>query len=208
MAKDLYDSYPEVKDSYFLRDVITDFFKHYNSAKIYDGSASKIAIYFPKIADLADAKPVVEKSLMKLGLDPSVILEVHNKSKQETRDLFDNRINDPRLPYRVFLLVNKGTEGWNCPSLFSTALARRLVTGNNFCLQAASLWRKQFGCHAGGKNDVLFDSVYFHVHRVEGQPVYHLKDTVYFRASNSGFLYRDLIGKENQPCDGKLETYS
>jgi hypothetical protein len=33
--------------------------------------------------------------------------------------------------------VNIGTEGWDCPSLFATALARQLRTSNNFVLQAA-----------------------------------------------------------------------
>ncbi|PIZ26865.1 MAG: restriction endonuclease subunit R, partial [Chloroflexi bacterium CG_4_10_14_0_8_um_filter_46_9] len=136
-------SYPEVTDKDFLKDIITDFFKNYKDVKIYDGSPSKLAIYFPKIEDLTNAKPVVEKNLIELGLDPSVILEVHNESKAEVKDLFDNRINDPHLPYRMFLLVNKGTEGWNCLSLFSTALARKLTSSNNFCLQAASRCLRQ-----------------------------------------------------------------
>ena len=136
-------SYPEVTDKDFLKDIIADFFKNYKDVKIYDGSPSKLAIYFPKIEDLKNAKPVVEKNLIELGLDPSVILEVHNESKPEVKDLFDNRINDPHLPYRMFLLVNKGTEGWNCLSLFSTALARKLTASNNFCLQATSRCLRQ-----------------------------------------------------------------
>ncbi len=136
-------SYPEVTDKDFLKDIIADFFKNYKDVRIYDGSPSKLAVYFPKIEDLKNAKPVVEKNLIELGLDPSVILEVHNESKEEVKDLFDNRINDPHLPYRMFLLVNKGTEGWNCLSLFSTALARKLTASNNFCLQAASRCLRQ-----------------------------------------------------------------
>lgn len=116
-------SYPKVTDRDFLKDVITDFFKSYREVKIYDNSPAKLAIYFPQIEDLANAKPIVEETLIELGLDPSIVLEVHNQSKEEVKDLFDNRINDSYLPYRVFLLVNKGTEGWNCLSLFSTALA-------------------------------------------------------------------------------------
>lgn len=68
---------------------------------------------------------------------------MHNESRNEIKDLFDNRINDPSITYRVFLLVNKGTEGWNCLSLFSTALARELKASNNFCLQAASRCLRQ-----------------------------------------------------------------
>lgn len=136
-------SYSEVTDEEFIKDVITDFFENYKNVKIYDGSPAKLAIYFPKIEDLANAKPIVESTILDLGLDPSIVLEAHNKSSDEIKDLFDNRINDPHLPYRVFLLVNKGTEGWNCLSLFATALARKLKTSNNFCLQAATRCLRQ-----------------------------------------------------------------
>lgn len=136
-------AYPEVEDEDFIKDVITDFFKNYKNLKIYDGSPAKLALYFPKIDDLQNAKPLVETTLVKMGLDPSLALEVHNESKKEIKDLFDNRINDPYLSYRIFLLVNKGTEGWNCLSLYATALARELKGSNNFCLQAASRCLRQ-----------------------------------------------------------------
>jgi type III restriction enzyme len=137
-------AYPDVSEREFLEDLISDFFKNYKKVKIYDGSPAKLAIYFPKIEDLRGAKPIIEKSLMKQKLDPSIILEVHNESPEDIKDLFDNRINDPHIPHRVFLLVNKGTEGWNCLSLFATALARKLTSGsNNFVLQAASRCLRQ-----------------------------------------------------------------
>jgi len=136
-------AYPEVADEHFIRDIITGFFKEYKDVKIYDGSPAKLAIYFPKIDDLRTAKPIVEKTLLEIGQDPLTALDVHNESKDETKDLFDNRINDSSLHYRVFLLVNKGTEGWNCLSLFATALARELKASNNFCLQAASRCLRQ-----------------------------------------------------------------
>jgi hypothetical protein len=136
-------AYSDVEDKEFIRGVIIDFFTNYRDVKIYDGSPAKLAIYFPQIEDLQIAKPIVEETLVQRGLDPSIVLEVHSDSEAEIQDLFDNRINDPHLPYRVFLLVNKGTEGWNCPSLFATALARELRTSNNFCLQAASRCLRQ-----------------------------------------------------------------
>jgi len=135
--------YPNVSDEEFIKDVIIDFFRNYKNVKIYDGSPAKLAIYFPKIEDLTNAKPIVERILIDMGLNPSIVLEVHNKSSEDIKDLFDNRINDRHLPYRVFLLVNKGTEGWNCLSLFSTALARELRASNNFCLQAATRCLRQ-----------------------------------------------------------------
>ena len=77
-----------------------------------------------------------------MGLDSSIVLEVNNKSEDKIKDLFNNRINDPTNPYK-FLLVNMGTEGWNCPSLFATALARKLKSSNNFILQSATRCLRQ-----------------------------------------------------------------
>lgn len=136
-------SYDNVSNKYLLEDVISDFFKNYKDVEIYDGSPARLAIYFPQINHLDSSKSIVEKAVIKQGLDPSIILPVHNESPEEIKDLFDNRINDPALPYRVFLLVNKGTEGWNCLSLFATALARKLTSSNNFVLQAASRCLRQ-----------------------------------------------------------------
>ncbi|MFA5360526.1 MAG: DEAD/DEAH box helicase family protein [Candidatus Paceibacterota bacterium] len=136
-------AYEDISDKQFLEDIVSDFFKNYENVRIYDGSPAKLAIYFPQINHLNLAKPMVEKNVIKYGLDPSVVLDMHNESPEEIKDLFDNRINDPNLPYRVFLLVNKGTEGWNCLSLFATALARKLTSSNNFVLQAASRCLRQ-----------------------------------------------------------------
>ena len=80
-----------------------------------------------------------------MGQSPAVCLVNTSDdalTKQADIDAF-NRLNDPASPHRVILLVNKGTEGWNCPSLFACALARRLRTSNNFVLQAATRCLRQ-----------------------------------------------------------------
>jgi len=136
-------AYQEVSDDDFVIDVVKDFFTEYKEIKVNNAEYAKLAIYFPQVEDLVHAQPVVEQTLLSINLAPSIVLSVHNKSPEEIKDLFDNRINDPNLPYRVFLLVNKGTEGWNCPSLFATALARKLSSSNNFVLQAASRCLRQ-----------------------------------------------------------------
>ena len=136
-------AYKEVSEEDFIIDIVKDFFQEYKDVRVNNGEYAKLAIYFPQVDDLEEAKPIVEQTLISLKLDPSVVLSVHNKSSEDTKDLFDNRINDPSLPYRVFLLVNKGTEGWNCLSLFATALARKLSSSNNFVLQAASRCLRQ-----------------------------------------------------------------
>ena len=159
-------AYQDVSDENFVREVVRDFVDNYWNVSIYNGAKAKLAIYFPKIEDISKFKPVVEQVLISKGIAPNlVVLEVHNKAPKEVQDLFDNRINDPTVPYRIFLLVNKGTEGWNCPSLFACALARELRGANNFCLQAATRCLRQvpFNTHKAKiylsqKNVSLLDS--------------------------------------------------
>jgi hypothetical protein len=83
--------------------------------------------------------------MVKAGQSPALCLvntSDDSLTKQADIDAF-NRLNDPASPHRVMLLVNKGTEGWNCPSLFSCALARKLKSSNNFVLQAATRCLRQ-----------------------------------------------------------------
>ncbi len=126
----------------FVRDVVLDFFDDYRGVSLPDGSPAKLAIYFPQTDDLEEIRPVVEATLSEIGLGPAIVLRNTSDSGQAEIDAF-NRLNDPDSPYRVILLVNKGTEGWNCPSLFACALARKLKTSNNFVLQAASRCLRQ-----------------------------------------------------------------
>lgn len=142
-VKDSIYSYENITSENFLNTVLDDFFKNYGNVKLFNGALSKIAIYFPQTEDLRKFKPVVQRKISEIGLEPSIVLEVHNKSDENIKDLFNNRINDTKNPFRVFLLVNMGTEGWNCPSLFATALARKLKSSNNFVLQSASRCLRQ-----------------------------------------------------------------
>ncbi len=129
----------------YVEHVIQDFFKDYGDVKLPSGAQSKLAIYFPQTDDLKALKPAIENALTKIGQSPAICLVNTSDSeltKQADIDEF-NRLNDPRSPRRVILLVNKGTEGWNCPSLFACALARKLRTSNNFVLQAATRCLRQ-----------------------------------------------------------------
>ena len=129
----------------YVAHVIEDFFREYRSVRLPNGAAAKIALYFPQTDDLKELKPVVDGALARVGLSPALCLvntSDETITKQADIDAF-NRLNDPASPHRVILLVNKGTEGWNCPSLFACALARRLRTSNNFVLQAATRCLRQ-----------------------------------------------------------------
>lgn len=126
----------------FIAEVIQDFFKDYAKVKLPNGASAKIAIYFPQNDDLLELRTIVETTLAEIGQSPSIILRNTSESSKQEIDDF-NRLNDPASIHRVILLVNKGTEGWNCPSLFACALARKLKTSNNFVLQAATRCLRQ-----------------------------------------------------------------
>ncbi len=125
-----------------VAEVVGEFFKKYRDVKLPDGSPAKLAMYFPQTEDLRELRPVVEARLLDLGLPTDLVLERHSESHAAEKAAFE-RINDPHSPHRVILLVNMGTEGWNVPSLFACALARKLRTSNNFVLQAASRCLRQ-----------------------------------------------------------------
>lgn len=129
----------------YVAHVIEDFFTDYGQVTLPNGTPAKLALYFPQTNDLKELKPVIDRALVTIGQSPALCLvntSDETMTKQADIDAF-NRLNDPSAPHRVILLVNKGTEGWNCPSLFACALARKLKTSNNFVLQAATRCLRQ-----------------------------------------------------------------
>ena len=127
----------------FVAHVVRDFFNAYADVALPDGAPARIAIYFPQTDDLEALRPRVELALGEVGQSTATVLAHTSKTGKDAEDAFNRLANDPRAPHRVVLLVNKGTEGWNCPSLFATALARKLTSSNNFVLQAASRCLRQ-----------------------------------------------------------------
>ena len=126
----------------FVAEVIRDFFQTYGDVALPNGAPARLAIYFPQTKDLRELRPVVERTLIDLGYPIDIVLRNTSQSTQAEIDAF-NRLNDPRSPHRVILLVNKGTEGWDCPSLFACALARKLKRSQNFVLQASTRCLRQ-----------------------------------------------------------------
>jgi type III restriction enzyme len=135
-------AYDFVRTEQFIHEIVSDFFRDYGEVTLPDGSPAKIAIYFPSNNDLAEMRPAVEQALLAHGHPPDIVLRNTERSTAAEIDAF-NRLNDPRSRHRVILLVNKGTEGWNCPSLFACALARKLTSSNNFVLQASTRCLRQ-----------------------------------------------------------------
>ncbi len=127
----------------FVSEVVRDFFREYRDVALPNGAPARLAIYFPQTDDLEELRPVVEATLADLGLPTTLVLEHTSKTPKESEDAFNRLAHDPEAPHRVILLVNKGTEGWNCPSLFACALARKLQSSNNFVLQASTRCLRQ-----------------------------------------------------------------
>ncbi len=136
-------SYATTDAPRFVSEVIRDFFREYRDVTLPNGAPARLALYFPQTDDLEELRPVVEAILAQLGLPTTLVLEHTSKTPKENEDAFNRLAHDPDAPHRVILLVNKGTEGWNCPSLFACALARKLQTSNNFVLQASSRCLRQ-----------------------------------------------------------------
>ncbi len=138
LTYDIKDEKPEE----IIDDIVKDFLEKYDKTALSNGAKAKIAFYFANQEHLDLSKPYIEKSLAKYGQNPTIILVNTQKSSQKEIDEF-NRLNDPGNQKRVILLVGKGTEGWNCPSLFATALVREFTSSNNFILQASTRCLRQ-----------------------------------------------------------------
>ena len=123
--------------------VVTDFFRTYGAVTLPNGAPGRLALYFPNIETREALRPAVDAALAMQGVATDTVLAVDNKSNESARRAFEALARDPAAPHRVVLLVNMGTEGWNCPSLFACALVRKLASSNNFVLQAATRCLRQ-----------------------------------------------------------------
>jgi len=123
-----------------LIEIVRDFFQHYATVTLPDGTPAKLAIYFPKTADIAQSRPAIERALVALGESPTTLLEHHTYCENPAD--FD-RFRSRQSPHRIVLLVDRGVEGWDVPALFACALVRKLKTSNNFVLQATARCLRQ-----------------------------------------------------------------
>ncbi|MEJ5896621.1 DEAD/DEAH box helicase family protein [Aquabacterium sp. G14] len=126
-----------------VANVIDDFVRDYWAVSLPNGAPARLALYFPNIETRDELRGAVESALALHGIGTDIILAVDGKSNEATRRQFESVARNPEAPERILLLVNMGTEGWNCPSLFATALVRKLANSNNFVLQAATRCLRQ-----------------------------------------------------------------
>ena len=122
--------------------IIHDFYSIYKDVVLPSGARAKIAFYFKRQEDLDRTKDSIAQALAEMGESAASILVNTQQSSKEELDDF-NRLSDPHAQKRVILLVAKGREGWDCPSLFACALITQQTQAANFVLQAAARCLRQ-----------------------------------------------------------------
>ena len=133
--------YSRVKTEEFVRDVARRFWETYGEER-REGLLPKMAVYCATIRELEDEfRPLLEKALVELDISTGKILVNHSKVDDDAVRRF-RELDTPDAPQQFILLVGKGTEGWNCRSLFATTLYRRphsrifLLQSSMRCLRA------------------------------------------------------------------------
>ncbi len=133
---------PKNQQGQRAQEIIHDFYEKYRHVTLPSGQKAKIAFYFNRQADLDETKPAIEYALTNLNESPTVVLTNTQQSTSNEITEF-NRLNDSNSQKRVILLVGKGREGWNCPSLFACALITQQTSASNSVLQSSARCLRQ-----------------------------------------------------------------
>ncbi len=129
-------------DRTLFGNIIDDFFDKYGDVHLSDGAKAKIAFYFKTQTHLEISRDHIENALLARGESIDLILQNTQLSSKEEVAEFDS-LNDTKSNKRVILLIGKGVEGWDCPSLFACALIKEQSRSSNFILQAATRCLRQ-----------------------------------------------------------------
>ena len=132
----------EQSDQEVFEDIIREFFQTYGKVSLANGAKAKIAFYFKTQNHLNESRVLIEQAMTEFGEDITQILINTQTSSAAEVDEF-KRLNNPTSQKRIILLISKGVEGWNCPSLFACALIKEQTTSNNYVLQAATRCLRQ-----------------------------------------------------------------
>lgn len=147
ILKDLNDgvqiyNFSQQEEQEVFTDIIQWFFQTCGTVSLPDGARAKIAFYFKTQRHLDASRQLIEQAMTHVGESVSQIL-VNTQASSSTEVAEFKRLNNPDSQKRVILLIGKGVEGWNCPSLFSCALIKEQTTSNNYVLQAATRCLRQ-----------------------------------------------------------------
>ena len=126
-------------DEDVIREIIHIFFENYGDVALPNGAKAKIAFYFKTQNHLDESRRIIERVLTESG-HSSTLLLVHTQRFSQEEEF--NRLNNPNSQKRIILLIGKGGEGWNCPSLFACALIKE-QTSKIHVLQASTRCLRQ-----------------------------------------------------------------
>ena len=151
----------EVQSEDFVNSIIDTFWKEYGDTRIV-GKLPKIAFYTTDITMLEQLEENLDKALQRLHIPLSKKIVWHSTytgEKKKDADYEFNRLDTEESEKQFILLVNKGTEGWNCKSLVSVALYKN-STSNNFVLQASCRCLRRIGDNSVKARVFLSDENY------------------------------------------------
>ncbi len=151
----------DIQSEDFVNTVIDTFWNKYGDTRI-EGRLPKIAFYTTDITMLEKLETNLDKALRKHKIDLSKKLIWHSTftgDKKRDADYEFARLDTTESNKQFVLLVNKGTEGWNCKSLVAVALYKN-STSNNFVLQATCRCLRRIGDNSTKAHIFLSDENY------------------------------------------------
>lgn len=166
-----------------INNALTEFFCDYD-IKYKDGTLSKIAFYCPSIAKLNDEiLPIINEWYDKNNRNKSEILKYYtNVTKKDPEHyiipkenlIHFHNLSSPTSKFRVILLVDVGTEGWDCPSLTSVVLPRQ-DSSNVLVLQTTCRCLREVDDASNEKALIYLDSSNYNILDNELNQYYHLR---------------------------------
>lgn len=163
-----------------ISSALTDFFNNYDIT-YKNGTKSKIAFYCPSVKKLnEEILPIIFKWYEDNNRNKNEILRYYSKDAggkeyalpKENKTYFLN-LDNPTSKFRVVLLVQIGTEGWDCKSLTSVVLPRQ-KTAKNFVLQTTCRCLREVNCARNEKALVYLDYSNYKTLDSELNTNYHL----------------------------------
>ncbi len=150
----------------FLKQVVDHFIANTKGVDA-EGMLPKLAIFAATVDELiTEVKPQLERILSDMGISlEEIVVNVGDKKITKDEDLKEfNRLDTVGSKKRFILLVNKGTEGWNCRSLFGVALNRSpsskifVLQSTMRCLRSIGRSQQVGNIYISQENEEILDS--------------------------------------------------
>ena len=186
-----YNFETENEEKEVVFDIINDFFSKYKTNE-------KIAFYFKNEEHLERLKPYIEQALFKEGFVNDIVLKYTLETKTKNTENEFLSLDEPKNKKRVILLIGMGKEGWDCKTLFATALITESSSSNNYILQASTRCLRQIKgntqpatIYLSGKNMMVLNK--------EMQANYNTDATILDNLKVEKYKEQELIVKKPNP---------